>query len=356
MRSLLRLVRRYWVELAWFLFAAVNLAVTVTLANFETVPFHFVWVSLTLVYGWRVWKLQNVLLTLGFVCVSTGATLGYVVNATPRGLDELTEVPLMAAMFLAMVWHALRREAALDALATTADRQREFVRDASHQLKTPIAVARAIAGLLRDAPAAERSDEDISDLVEELDRLGQIAEDLLLLAGTRGAEDLLIGPTDFEDLTVDLARRWSRAADRRWWVAASPEGLLHCDRYQLDAALDAVLENAVNATKAGDSIDIVARSEGTNAIIEIHDHGVGIPPDSIERVFDRFWSTPYATDGKRGTGLGLAIVKAIVEAHGGEVSLRSQPGRGTIVALRLPNLEPSGSAAAIDPRVPSVLA
>jgi signal transduction histidine kinase len=341
--------RRYWVEIAWFFFAAANLALTAYAASFETVPFHFVWISLTLVYGWRVWRLRNVMITLAFVCVGTAVTLGYVVNKTPHGLDELTEVPLMAAVFLAMVWHAVRREAALETVAAAADRQRDFVRDASHQLKTPIAVASAIAGLLRSASPAERSDEDLDDLVEELERLGRIAEDLLLLAGMRGSDDLLVSATDFEDVIVGLARRWSRTADRRWWVAPTSDGTLYCDRYHLDAALDAIMENAVNATQDGGHIDIVSRAENGTAVIEISDDGVGLPADGGDRVFDRFWSTPYATSGKRGTGLGLSIVRAIVEAHGGEVSIRSRGGSGTTVTVRLPRFHPGGAPVFSEP-------
>src|SRR5690348_6635633 len=92
--------RRYWPELLWAVFATVNFVVLFELVEFETVPFHFVWVSLTLLYGFRVWGLTATLLTLGMVCVASTVTMGYVVTHGPQGIDELTEVPLMSAMFL----------------------------------------------------------------------------------------------------------------------------------------------------------------------------------------------------------------------------------------------------------------
>ena len=146
--------------------------------EWETVPFHYVWVSLTLVYGFRVWRIRTTLLTLGAVCVASMLTYGWVVIHGPQGVDELTEIPLMAAMFLAMVWHARRRQFALEEVRRASDREHDFVRDASHQLKTPIAVARGTADLIRRS-GGEHFEQDMADLVEEIDRIGRIAEGLL---------------------------------------------------------------------------------------------------------------------------------------------------------------------------------
>src|SRR5438477_25177 len=107
------LLRRRAVELAWLAFAIANLLAMIRWERWETVPFHFIWVSLTLVYGFRVWRPSSTALTLGFVIVSTGVLI--LIDAT-RGTQEwgeLFEVPLMSAMFLAMVWHARRRQDAL---------------------------------------------------------------------------------------------------------------------------------------------------------------------------------------------------------------------------------------------------
>ena len=325
-------------EIAWGLFAAINFAVVFQLVDYETVPFHFVWVSLTVLYGFRVWGMLATLAVLGAVCLASTLSMGYVVAQGAQGVDELTEVPLMSAMFLAMVWHARRRKAAHEAVRRSAERERDFVRDASHQLKTPIAIARGLADLAGDDAASpgQRS-ADMIDLQEELERLGELAEDLLLLASAEQPGSLVIQPVDVEDLVVDATRRWSRTAARDWRVAADVEGVIPGDRQRLDSALDAVVENAINATEPGDIVGLTARAAGTDVILEVRDTGKGIPLEALPHVFDRFASA-NGHSGRRGTGLGLPIAKAIAEAHGGAVVMRSQLERGTVVTFRLPGL------------------
>jgi signal transduction histidine kinase len=344
--------RNHRPELAWSVWAAANLGVTAVLLDYETVPFHFIWVSLTLVYGWRVWPLAPTLATLGGVCVTTALVLGWGVHRGAQTPDELTEVPLMAAMFLAMVWHARRRQAALDGVHQAAGREREFVRAASHQLKTPIAIARGLASLIRVEQKDEAATADIDDLVEELDRLSRLAEDLLLLAAAEQYDSLIRNDVDFEDLIVGaVARRWGRTEDRSWSIVACEGVLRNADRHRLDSALDALLENAVRATRAGERIAVRGCAEGDIAVIEVTDGGAGIPHEALPHVFERFWSAPYQPDdGRRGTGLGLSIVEAVVSAHGGRVAIESTAGHGSTVRIRLPGfratpaLEPAGGA------------
>ncbi len=234
--------RSHLPELLWVGCAAPNVAITVRVVDYETVPFHFVWVSLTLIYGWRVWRLRTTLAVLVAVCVATGLSLGWVVIRGPQGPDELTEVPLMGAMFLAMVWHAERRRSALRDVERAAAREREFVRAASHQLKTPIAVARGLASLVRDHAGEAAPAPDLDDLLGELDRLSRLTEDLTLLAAAEQQDNLVCAEVDFEDLLVEAAaRRWSRIEDRRWRVETCEGALTHADRDRLDASLDALL-------------------------------------------------------------------------------------------------------------------
>jgi two-component system OmpR family sensor kinase len=337
---------RYWPEILWAGFAAANFAVLVLIDHWETVPFHFVWVSLTIVYGFRVWRLGATLLTLAVVCLLSTLTYGWLVLYGPQGPDELTEIPLMAAMFLAMVWHAQRRQAADEEVRKAAERERQFVRDASHQLKTPVAVARGVAELIRQGDSVASFDGDMADLVEELDRLAAMADSLLLLAAAEQPHGIERAPVEVEDLLVDAVRRWSHAAARSWQVDVMSEGILQGDRQRLDAVFDAILENAVQATSPGEVIAVLARADGDTAVIEVADSGVGIPEDVIPLVFDRFWSTRYGPDQRRGTGLGLPIVRAIVEAHGGSVAIRSTGASGTVVAVRLPGMSASRSGVA----------
>jgi two-component system OmpR family sensor kinase len=328
--------RKYWLESLWVAFAGANLLAILVLPEFETVPFHFIWVSFTLLYGLRVWGIGTTFAALGAVCLSTAVTLGWVVTQGPQGPDELTEVPLMGAMFLAMVWHARRRQAALEAVSKAAERERAFVRDASHQLKTPLAIARGYAQLIRESGASPDLHADIEVLVLELNRLGRIAESLLLLASSEQLAALHKEWIDFEELIVAVAQRWSSAAPRSWRVDVRAEGVVFGDRKGLDSALDTIVDNAVKATSAGDSITIVGRGEGPTAVIEVADGGCGIDPESLAKIFDRFWSYWPEFTGSSGTGLGLAIAKAIVQAHDGQITVDTEVGLGTTFSVRLP--------------------
>src|SRR5574337_542869 len=107
-------LRRSRIELAWGLFALANLAAMWLWPSWETIPFHLVWVSLTLVYGFRVWRPKTTAFVLAGVALATGALIAAEAMDGDPMWGELLEVPLMSAMFLAMVWHARRRQAVLD--------------------------------------------------------------------------------------------------------------------------------------------------------------------------------------------------------------------------------------------------
>ena len=106
--------RLHWIDVAWIAFAVANLAGMFVFAEWETVPFHFIWVSLTLLYGFRVWALRRTMVTLVAVMVATAGFILIDVFREAQPADEITEVPLMAAMFVAMVWHARRRASAME--------------------------------------------------------------------------------------------------------------------------------------------------------------------------------------------------------------------------------------------------
>jgi signal transduction histidine kinase len=353
-------LRRYWLEVAWAAFSAANVAVLFRLSPWETIPFHLVWVSLSILYGYRVWREGTTAAVLVVVCLATGAGLTWsVVHSSGNRYDELTEVPLMAGMFVAMVWHARRHRAATEEVRRLAEgehrlleRQREFVRDASHELRTPITVARGHAELIRAAVAGSAIAEDADVVLDELSRLGRISERLLILvaAGHPG----FLRPTDFGlgPFLASIARRWAAAARRRWRTDLRAEGVLRADQERLAVAVDALVENAVKFTREGDVVAVVGRQDGPGALIEVRDAGEGIPSDQLERIFEPF----SRADGGRarhdgGTGLGLAIVRAIVEAHGGWVEVESAVGQGSTFRIRLPGFRPTTPRPPSPPRV-----
>jgi signal transduction histidine kinase len=347
-------LRRYRVELLWGAFALANYAVMIASPAWETIPFHFVWISLTLVYGFRVWPVRATLLLLVCVMAATGASIGF---DAFRGIElwgELTEVPLMAAMFLAMVWHARRRVDAQHIAEQQANerramlaRQERFIHDASHELRTPVTIARGHLELLRGQIG--KTDE-IEVALDELSRIDAITGRLLLLATVDQPDFVQPAKIELEPLLEDVFMRWSDVAPRLWRLGTLAPGWLHVDAGRLRVALDALLENAVKYTEPFAAIELSARRDGpTGVSIEVKDEGCGVPAPALARIFDRFArADPARTRSAGGVGLGLAIVDAIVKAHGGSCTVKST-ARGAIFALHLPNFAPTASELARPP-------
>jgi signal transduction histidine kinase len=335
-----------WVDAAWVVFSAANLWAMALFSHAETVPFHFIWITLTILYGFRVWALRPTLWVLIAVMVTTGAVLSYDVWTGVQTIDELNEVPLMAAMFWAMVWHARRRLAAEEERARVSVEnarllatQRRFLQDASHQLRTPITIALGHAELLASelAGSGRREERDIGVVVGELARLRRLGERLLMIAAAEDPDFLRPEPVALDRFTMELLRKWMPTAPRRWQLGRLDPVIVDADRERIGLAMDALLENAVRHTAEGDTIELSVRSaqdRGTASIV-IEDSGAGIPPAERDHIFDRFRSGSEDR-GSRSTGLGLALVRAVARAHGGEARARSTLGEGSEFELVLP--------------------
>jgi len=341
-------LRRRSVELAWIAFAAANLVAMGLWPRWETVPFHFVWISLTLIYGFRVWRPRPTAAILSLVAASTGVLIFIDAFEGVQLWGELFEVPLMSAMFLAMVWHARRRQDALRTAERRAqenaellDRQARFLHDASHELRTPVTIARGHLDLALRANGGTSRDE-IEIAVDELDRMHRLLERLLLLATADLPDFVVPGEIELESFLEDVFVRWSEVAPRVWRLGRVEDGVLSADAEGLRIALDALLENAVKYTEASDAIELRARARGSEVVIEVEDEGTGIAPDATTRIFERFArADPARTRADGGVGLGLAMVDAIAKAHGGRCSVASDPG-GSTFALALPHFRAKG--------------
>ena len=311
--------------------------------EWETVPFHFIWVSLTILYGFRVWKARPTLVILAFVMGLTGLLIWLDVKNDFTTPDELTEVPLMAAMFLAMVWHARRRLTTMEESERVSmenlrllERERRFVQDASHELRTPITVALGHAELIQRSADDPTVADDAAVIADELMRLRRLADRLLVLAGSEDPEFLHPAVVDLETIVMDAVRRWT-ATPRRWLLGAAEEATAIADADRLEVALDALIENAVNHTQEQDTIEVGIHRGGSRAVISVRDTGAGIPAADLDHIFDRFArADPGRSRHTGGSGLGLSIVKAIVDAHGGEVRVTSAVGVGTTFEILLP--------------------
>jgi signal transduction histidine kinase len=333
-------------EVSWAFFALANLAAMQLWESWETIPFHFIWVSLTLLYGFRTWRLSVTTAVLSLVVVSTGLLIMVDAFQGEQLWGELFEVPLMSAMFVAMVWHARRRQDALakvkrqaEERAKLLERQEQFLHDVSHELRTPVTIARGHLDVLRRNGHGPLPEVDVA--LDELGRIEGILQQLLLLAKTDHPDFVVVGEIDTESFLEDVFMRWSEVAQRAWRLGPLPSGSLRADPEALRIALDALLENAVHYTERSEAIELRAHGAGSTLVIEIEDEGCGIDPDALRHIFDRFArADPARARTHGGVGLGLAIVDAIAKAHGGACAVRSARN-GTTFSLRLPGFSPS---------------
>jgi signal transduction histidine kinase len=337
------------VDVAWAGFSLFNLCAIVVFSRWETVPFHFIWISLTLLYGFRVWASRPTMWVLAVVMLTTGAAISWDVFHGAQSVDELNEVPLMAAMFWMMVWHAQRRLAAdterervSEENARLLATQRGFLQDASHQLRTPITIALGHAELLASELSGGAEARDIEVVVGELARLRRLGERLLTIAASEDPDFLRPEPVSLDRLMLEVFRKWMPTSRRRWRLGRLDPVMVNADRERISIAVDALLENAVRYSAQDDVVElsVVRGCDDSTARLIVADTGQGIAREELARIFERFRTGSHSSAGSRGTGLGLALVRAVARAHAGDVLVRSTLGEGSEFELVLPVAAP----------------
>ena len=226
--------------------------------------------------------------------------------------------------------------------------RRDFVANASHELKTPVAAVRALAETLLtalpdDPEAGRRFAERIG---REAERLDVLTRDLLDLSRVeRGTLD--IEPVDLVGLAKEVAGGYADLATERrvrLHVELQPQLSLRGDRAQLGLLLSNLLDNALRHTPAKGTVHLRLDAAEGRAVLEVADTGEGIPAGELPRVFERFYRVDKARARRTGgSGLGLAIVRHVAEAHGGTVRVDSELGRGSIFTVSLPLAGPAVS-------------
>ena len=311
------------------MFAALNVVLMWLGPGLETVPFHFIWVSLAVVYGLQAWPLRWAVTACVVVAVLTAIPLTTHALAGVIALEEVTEIPLMSVLFLVMVWHVRRRSAAVEDARRSADRehvatlmQERFVRLASHELRTPITVARGYTEMLREDSTDPRVVEDTAIVLDELSKLERIAGRLLALAWAHNARE--VDAVDIGALTHRVARRWAPVTGRPMRADVAP-ATVSGDEDRLETALDCLVENAITHTGNNASIVLRAYRQGTWAVLEVEDDGPGLNGVNPSPAPD-------------GSGLGLTIVRGVVDAHGGKLVLGQGRSGGVRVTIHLPSI------------------
>ncbi|MGA9775848.1 MAG: HAMP domain-containing sensor histidine kinase [Candidatus Dormiibacterota bacterium] len=240
-----------------------------------------------------------------------------------QGVED--EVGRMAAAFDGM----------LGKISATVASQRELLADVSHQLRTPLTVAKGHLEILRRSGVEDPREvaETTSLVVEELDHMSSLVDQLLLLGHSLEPDFIQREPVDLRSFMGDLKTAAAVLADRNWVLSPVPDVVVLVDQAKLRGALLNLIDNSVKATSAGDTIKLSA-SSGPGLTLGVMDSGHGIAPELQEVVFDRFRRA--GPQHQRGSGLGLALVKAVAEGHGGYVELYSAVGHGTTVTMVLP--------------------
>lgn len=253
-----------------------------------------------------------------------------------RPIDGPGGEPLGAAVVLADV----TRFRLLDRLKS------DWVATVSHELKTPLTGLRLAVHVLLEEVVGPLEPKQIELLLEARDnaeRLLNLIEHLLALAKLEEGRDVFTPrPTDAAELLrAAVDRAATRAADARITLNVEAETVpqVNADPDRIGRALDNLVDNALVHTDAGGTVTLTAAVAGPNRVrLTVADTGVGIPPEHLPHVFERFFRVPGRDRGP-GTGLGLAIVRETAVAHGGEAAVTSEPGRGTAVHLTLPTAE-----------------
>lgn len=244
----------------------------------------------------------------------------------PRVQDEVGE---LTATFNEM----------LERVGDTLQRQREFLADASHELRSPLTIVRGNLDLLgSDVPEAER-DLSVQVIKGEVDRMGRLVSDLLFLAEVDAQEMILREEVRLDRLIATMYCRANEIDhdDHRMTLSQNDPIVVLGDSARLEQMLWNLVDNARRYTPPGGTITVALRSVGDLVEITIADTGIGIAPEHLPRVFERFYRVDQSRSrAKGGTGLGLAIVRQVALAHGGDVSVQSTVGKGTTFTVLLP--------------------
>ncbi len=224
--------------------------------------------------------------------------------------------------------------AMLDRLEEAFGAQRQFVSDASHELRTPITIVRGHLELLGDDPDERR--ETITLVTDELDRMSRFVDDLLQLAKSERDDFLRVSELELGALTDELLDKATALGPRRWQLEARGEAVIVADRQRLTQAVMGLAQNAVQHTDDGAPVWLGSEVDRREARLWVRDAGPGVAAEDQERIFSRFARASASRRRSEGAGLGLAIVRAIAEAHGGRVMLSSRPGDGATFTIVIP--------------------
>jgi len=232
-----------------------------------------------------------------------------------------------------------RIEESFDARMQSEDKLRRFVADASHELRTPLTAIRGFAELHRQGavPEGEKTQELIARIEKESMRMGYLVEDLLMLARMDQSRELVISDVNLSELVQEAVTSAQAAGPEHTITTNISAGVsTKGDADKIYQVVTNLLANARAHTPAGSAITVSAFSDGKDSFVTVADNGPGLSAEDQARIFERFYRVDASRqrNSKDGSGLGLSIVDAVMRAHGGDVSVESELGKGAAFTLR----------------------
>jgi len=261
------------------------------------------------------------------------------IEASLRDLDLGLGIGTLIAMLVGGLIITLISARAITRIEAAFQRMRRFTGDAAHELRTPLAViANNSDALAFDASDEEARERSLVNIRQAAYQMRKLMDGLLILARADEGVTQDLHAIDLDhcvENVVENYRAEAAARDLTLTVHSHANQVIYGYPEQVTHVIGNLIENALRYTLAGGSIDITSKVERGAALIEVRDTGIGIAPEALDHVFDRFWREGAART-VAGSGLGLAIARSLARVHGGDVWVRSRLGEGSTFTIRLP--------------------
>jgi len=292
--------------------------------------------------------------TRAIVNPKNGAIVGWVRGAQDVSqtrieawrLDEILIIGGLCALAASVFGGRYLQVQSVRPIRSSYEKLQEFSAHASHDLRTPLTAINSNAdAALRDAEGMRPADrERFESILHVAKQMTRLTDDLLLLARADQSIARELFAVDLSALIHEIVRFYHPSFDEhgiRLYEGVQPGNTVYGNPDQIKRILANLLENALRYTPAGGTVDITALRHRAYVAIHVKDTGIGIQPDHIERIFDRFWQADSARTRSSGHGLGLAIARALARRHGGDIHVSSRPGHGSEFIVTLPLRPPA---------------
>lgn len=227
----------------------------------------------------------------------------------------------------------------LERIEATFATQREFLDNVSHELRAPLTVIRGHIELIDAETEPEELESTITLVTDEIERMNRLVEDLLVLARAEQPGFVSLAAVDLGELTAEVHRKSSVLCARQWTLDETAHVVTVADGQLLTQAMLQLAANACQHTRDDTPVHIGSRVVGSSIHLWVHDRGPGVPPEDVERIFERFVKGPQS---REGSGLGLSIVSAIAQAHGGHARV-APATMGARFEILIPLVMPSAA-------------